>query len=83
MKENTYCVYILSSANGTLYIGITNDIERRMFEHKSKLIDGFTKKYDLKKLIYFQILTCKRNIARWLGFLEIGEGLTWRARSGY
>jgi putative endonuclease len=40
--------------NGTLYIGVTNDLERRMFEHKKKLIDGFTKKYNLDKLVYFE-----------------------------
>ena len=40
--------------NGTLYIGMTNDLERRMFEHKHKLIDGFTKKYGLSILVYFE-----------------------------
>lgn len=38
--------------NGTLYIGVTNDLERRMFEHKNKLVEGFSSKYDLNKLIY-------------------------------
>jgi putative endonuclease len=57
MKENIYqfYVYILSNKkNGTLYIGMTNDLERRMFEHKHKIIDGFTKRYGLDKLIYFE-----------------------------
>lgn len=40
--------------NGTLYIGMTNDLERRMFEHKHKLVEGFTKKYMLDKLVYFE-----------------------------
>ena len=40
--------------NGTLYIGMTNDLERRMFEHKHKIIDGFTSKYELDKLMYFE-----------------------------
>jgi len=40
--------------NGTLYIGMTNDLERRMFEHKRKLIEGFTKRYGLDRLIYFE-----------------------------
>jgi putative endonuclease len=50
-----YYLYILSNhKNGTLYIGVTNDLERRMFEHKNKLIEGFTKQYGLNKLIYFE-----------------------------
>ncbi|GGH43870.1 excinuclease ABC subunit C [Mangrovimonas yunxiaonensis] len=57
MKGNYYqfYVYILSNKkNGTLYIGMTNDLERRMFEHKNKLRAGFTKKYELDKLVYFE-----------------------------
>ncbi|WP_422861038.1 GIY-YIG nuclease family protein [Flagellimonas sp. S174] len=50
-----YYVYILTNKkNGTLYIGMTNDLERRILEHKSKLVDGFTKKYGLNKLVYFE-----------------------------
>jgi putative endonuclease len=37
-----------------LYIGVTNDLERRVFEHKKKLVDGFTKKYNLDRLVYFE-----------------------------
>ena len=40
--------------NGTVYIGMTNDLERRMFEHKNKLYEGFTKKYGLHILVYFE-----------------------------
>jgi len=51
----TYLVYILASKrNGTLYVGITNELTRRMFEHKSGLINGFTKKYSIDKLVYFE-----------------------------
>lgn len=50
-----YYVYILASKrNGTLYIGFTNDIERRVLEHKQKVVDGFTAKYDVSKLVYFE-----------------------------
>ncbi|WP_111684760.1 GIY-YIG nuclease family protein [Winogradskyella tangerina] len=50
-----YYLYILSNKyNGTLYIGITNNLERRMFEHKNQLIDGFSKKYKLNRLVYFE-----------------------------
>ena len=53
MKE--YYVYILASKkNGTLYIGMTNDLERRMREHKLKEVKGFTQKYDIDKLVYYE-----------------------------
>lgn len=54
-KSKSYYVYILTNFNNTtLYIGITNDLDRRIYEHKNELIDGFTKKYKLKKLVYFE-----------------------------
>jgi putative endonuclease len=56
MERKQYYVYILTNKkNKVLYIGVTNDLERRMFEHKNKLIDGFTKKYNLNKLIYYEV----------------------------
>jgi putative endonuclease len=51
-----YYVYILASKrNGTLYIGVTNDLDRRMLEHKHGGVPGFTKKYDVNILVYFEI----------------------------
>jgi len=51
----SYYVYILASKiGGTLYIGVTNDLVRRIFEHKSDFVDGFTKKYGVKRLVYFE-----------------------------
>lgn len=53
MKE--YYVYILSGKyNGTLYIGITSNIIKRIWQHKNKIIKGFTTKYDIDKLVYFE-----------------------------
>jgi putative endonuclease len=53
--KNTYYVYILSSKkNGVLYIGVTNNLLRRVYEHKKKLITGFTTKYFVNKLVYFE-----------------------------
>ncbi|WP_298899109.1 GIY-YIG nuclease family protein [uncultured Psychroserpens sp.] len=50
-----YYLCILSNGyNGTLYIGVTNNLERRMFEHKNKLFEGFSKRYNLNRLIYFE-----------------------------
>jgi putative endonuclease len=50
-----YYVYLLTNWNNkVIYVGVTNDLERRIYEHKNKLIDGFTKTYNLKKLVYFE-----------------------------
>ncbi|PCJ27459.1 MAG: excinuclease ABC subunit C [Flavobacteriales bacterium] len=51
----SYYVYILASKrNGTLYIGLTNDLERRILEYKTKVVKGFTAKYDVNILVYFE-----------------------------
>ena len=84
-----YYVYILASQrNGTLYIGITNDLKRRVFEHKEGLIDGFTKEYKVNQLVYFEQTPDVRSaIARekrlkewkrqWKIELVEKENLTW------
>ena len=51
-----YFVYILSSKNRILYIGFTNVLARRVYEHKLGMIDGFTKKYNVNKLVYYETL---------------------------
>ena len=71
--KNSYYVYILASKrNGTLYIGVTNNLMRRLFEHKNKLNKGFTKRYDINRLVYFEdtndvsvALTREKEIKGW------------------
>jgi putative endonuclease len=52
--KHQYWVYIVASRSGTLYIGITNSIDRRMREHKSGEIEGFSSKYHCDRLVYFE-----------------------------
>jgi putative endonuclease len=53
--EKNYYVYILANKrNGTLYTGITSNLIKRVWEHKEKIVDGFTKKYNIDKLVYFE-----------------------------
>lgn len=55
MKEHNYYVYILANWNNkVIYVGVTDNLERRVYEHKNKLLDGFTKKYNINKLVYYE-----------------------------
>lgn len=70
---NSYYVYILSNyTNSTLYIGVTNDLKRRIYEHKNKLIKGFTEKYNVNKLVYYEevsdvkaAIQREKNLKKW------------------
>ena len=54
--SNNYYIYILSNwTNNVISVGVTNNLSRRLFEHKNKLIEGFTKKYNLDKLVYYEL----------------------------
>jgi putative endonuclease len=53
MNSSGYFVYIMASKSRRLYIGVTNNLERRVFEHKSKLVESFTAKYNIDRLVYF------------------------------
>ena len=54
--EKQYYVYIMTNKNNTvLYTGITNDLKRRVYEHKEKLAEGFTKQYNITKLVYYEV----------------------------
>jgi len=50
----SYYVYIITNTSKTLYIGMTNNLERRVFQHKNKLVPGFTSKYNLNRLVYYE-----------------------------
>jgi putative endonuclease len=54
---NQYYVYIMTNKSKTLYTGITNNLERRVYEHKHKLVPGFTAKYNITKLAYYEETT--------------------------
>jgi putative endonuclease len=54
VKSKSYFVYIMSNRSKTLYTGVTNNLERRVYEHKSKLIPGFTAKYNLTVVVYYE-----------------------------
>ncbi|MEM1243783.1 MAG: GIY-YIG nuclease family protein [Pseudomonadota bacterium] len=73
MQEKEYAVYILASQkNGTLYTGVTSDLIKRVWEHKNGVAEGFTKKYNVHLLVYYELhnevdLAIKRekNIKKW------------------
>ena len=70
---NSYYVYILSNyTDSTLYIGVTNDLKRRLYEHQNKLIEGFSSKYNTTKLVYFEevsdvkaAIQREKNLKKW------------------
>ena len=60
--EKDYYVYILANKrNGTLYTGITSDLIKRVWEHKNKFVSGFTEKYGVDKLVYYEIFNDPEN----------------------
>jgi putative endonuclease len=71
--ERSYWVYILASRiSGTLYVGVTNNLVRRIYEHRNGLVDGFTKKYHVHRLVYFEqysdietAITREKRLKRW------------------
>ena len=70
--EKTYFVYLLASKSRRIYVGVTNNLERRLYEHKQKLVDGFTKSYNIDRLVFFEstndvrsALEREKEIKRW------------------
>ncbi|MBQ6515628.1 GIY-YIG nuclease family protein [bacterium] len=68
-----YAVYILTNYNETtFYIGVTGDLQKRIWEHKNKVVEGFTKKYNVNKLVYYELtdnvetaLNREKQLKRW------------------
>ena len=73
MPEKSPCVYILASTPyGTLYIGTTSDLRKRVWQHKSRFVDGFCKKYSVHSLVWFELhcdmyqaITREKNLKNW------------------
>lgn len=80
------CVYILANKkNGTLYVGVTSDLIKRIWQHKNDLVEGFTKQYSVHDLVYYQIhetmesaITQEKNIKAWKIELIEKNNLMWR-----
>lgn len=72
-EEHAYYVYLLTNSNNqVLYVGVTNDLRRRVYEHKNKFVKGFTEKYNVNKLFYFEqtmdivsAITREKEIKKW------------------
>jgi len=88
MNKNYY-VYILSNYSKTLYTGVTNNLQRRIFEHKNKLFKGFSSKYNLTKLVYYEVaedinsaIKREKQIKGWLRKKKIAliesDNLEWK-----
>lgn len=73
MKQELHSyIYLMASDTGTLYTGVTNDLQRRVEQHKQGLVEGFTKRYGCHKLVYFEesdsitvAITREKQIKRW------------------
>ena len=71
--NKTYAVYILTNYNETtFYIGVTGDLQKRIWEHKNKVVEGFTKKYNVDRLVYYELtenvesaLNREKQLKRW------------------
>jgi putative endonuclease len=87
--EHQYFVYIMTNNSRTLYTGVTNDLNRRVYEHQNKLVEGFTKRYNITRLVYFETtsdiraaIAREKQIKGWLRSKKIAliesMNLEWR-----
>jgi putative endonuclease len=61
MSKQFYVYILASERNGTLYVGVTSDLTKRIWEHKNKLVKGFTEKYGVDKVVYYEVHTDAEN----------------------
>ena len=74
------CVYLLaSSRNGTLYVGVTSDLIKRVYQHRNNLVDGFTKRYNVHNLVWYEVhermesaILREKQIKKWQRMAKIG-----------
>jgi putative endonuclease len=64
MEKNFYVYILASRRNGTLYVGVTSDLIKRVWEHKNKLVEGFTEQYDVTNLVYYERFLDAENAIR-------------------
>ena len=64
MEKNFYVYILASQRNGTLYIGVTSDLTKRVWEHKNKIVEGFTKRYNATSLVYYEQFADAENAIR-------------------
>jgi putative endonuclease len=62
MLSKSYYVYIMTNESDTLYTGVTNDPTKRVYQHKNKLLPGFTTKYNITRLVYFERPRCSNSV---------------------
>jgi putative endonuclease len=72
LSKNYYAYILASKRNGTLYIGVTSDLKKRVFEHKNDLVEGFTKRYCVHALVYYEFtidiesaIRCEKQLKKW------------------
>ncbi len=93
MRMNNYFVYMMTNVTGMLYVGVTSNLEGRVFQHKMKLIPGFTSRYNLTQLVYYEwtedvvaAITREKQIKGWLRKKKVAliESMNpkWRDLSG-
>ena len=72
MVKKQWYVYIMTNSSSTLYVGVTNDLERRVYEHKHKRVSGFTSRYNITQLVHYEVfgrpidaIEREKQITRW------------------